>query len=616
MLERLATLILRAALSPQAIALHRLIVAESARFPELAAVLAREGATEEAITLIAGVLEREVKAARLKLDDPVFAAQQFLQMVIAAAAAPCHGPGPAHEQAGARRMATQGGGPVPERLQAEDISYDRGMNNRGSSRLQHVAHDAMRERGLLPDFSAAVMAETNALAHAATAADATARDLRGLLWASIDNDDSRDLDQLSVAGAAADGAERILVAVADVDALVKKGSNIDNHAAVNTTSVYTAAEIFPMLPEKLSTNLTSLNPDEDRLAVVVEMTVAAGGSVTAASIYRALVRNHAKLAYNGVAAWLEGDAAAPAALAAVPGVDEQLRRQSRVAQTLKRMRETRGALTLDTLEARPIFFDDTLADLAPDESNRAKELIEDFMVAANGIVARFLADEAMPSLRRVLRTPQRWDRIVSLAAQAGEKLPALPDAVALDAFLLKRRNADPDGFADLSLSIVKLLGSGEYALEVPGAPTPGHFALAVKDYTHSTAPEPPVSRSHHAAHRQGRARRATFALQQHRARDARRALHRAAEERGQGRTAGRQVRGRAAAVLTYRRDVQGHRDRRLGQGDLGAHLGTDDGRTCRQGLSRARRRRPRTVQLVHTDVDRGFIDFAAARGPS
>ena len=226
------------------------------------------------------------------------------------------------------------------------------LRSNGNPRLRHVAHDAMRERGLLPDFSPAVLAEAEAFAHAATTADVAVRDLRSLLWASIDNDDSRDLDQLSVAGTAADGAETIFVAVADVDALVTKGSDIDDHAAVNTTSVYTAAEIFPMLPEKLSTNLTSLNPDEDRLAVVVEMSVTADGSVTNSAIYRAMVRNHAKLAYNSVAAWLEGNATAPAPLAAVPGLDEQLREQSRVAQALKRMRESRGALESDTLEAR------------------------------------------------------------------------------------------------------------------------------------------------------------------------------------------------------------------------------------------------------------------------
>jgi len=490
------------------------------------------------------------------------------------------------------------------------------LRSSGNTRLQHVAHDAMRERGLLPDFSHGVMAEAAALTHAATAADGTVRDLRSLLWASIDNDDSRDLDQLSVAGAAAGGAETIFVAVADVDALVRKGSNIDNHAAVNTTSVYTAAEIFPMLPEKLSTNLTSLNPDEDRLAVVVEMTVAIDGSVAKSTLYRAMVRNHAKLAYNSVAAWLEGNAPAPAPVAAVPGMDEQLRRQSRVARMLKRMRESRGALELDTLETRPIFSDNTLADLAPDESNRAKELIEDFMVATNGVVARFLAGKAIPSLRRVLRTPQRWDRIVALAAQVGEMLPALPDAIALDAFLHKRRQADPDRFADLSLSIVKLLGSGEYALDVPGQPAPGHFALAVTDYTHSTAPNRrfPDLITLRIVKAALDGRRSPYSN----AELAALAAHCTEQQRNAAKVE-RQVAKSAAALLLSSRIGATFRGIVTGASDKGTWVRisgpTTEGRIVRgfQGLDVGDRV---AVQLIHTDVERGFIDFAATRAPS
>jgi VacB/RNase II family 3'-5' exoribonuclease len=485
-----------------------------------------------------------------------------------------------------------------------------------NAQLQHVARDAMRDHGLLPDFSPAVLAETEALTQSATAADATVRDLRDLPWASIDNDDSRDLDQLSVAGTADGGAATIFVAVADVDALVKKGSNIDNHAAVNTTSVYTAAEIFPMLPEKLSTNLTSLNPDQDRLAVVVEMTVADDGSLTASAIYRAVVRNHAKLAYNSVASWLEGTTAAPAALAAVPGLDEQLRRQSRVAQTLKRVRENRGALQLDTLETRPIFSDGTLADLAPDESNRAKELIEDFMVTANGVVARFLGAKAIPSLRRVLRTPQRWDRIVALAAQVGATLPALPDALELDAFLHRRRQADPDHFADLSLAIVKLLGAGEYALETPGAPATGHFALAVQDYTHSTAPN----------------RRFPDLVTQRilkAALEGQRSPYSAAElttiaaqcnlQQRNAAKVERQVAKSAAALILSSRIGATFKGIVTGVSDKGTWVRisgpTTEGRVVKgaQGLDVGDRV---AVQLIHTDVDRGFIDFAVARAPA
>ncbi len=358
--------------------------------------------------------------------------------------------------------------------------------NRGS--LMSIAHRAMVQRGLLPDFSPAVLTETAAIARAATDKDPHVRDLRALLWASIDNDDSRDLDQLSVAEPLANGAVKILVAVADVDATVKRGSAIDRHAETNTTSVYTAAENFPMLPERLSTDLTSLGEGQDRLAIVIEMTIEVDGTLTGSDIYRARVVNHAKLAYNGVAAWLDGAAPAPPRVTAVPGIAEQLRVQDRVAQAMKALRHQFGALSLETVEPRPVFDGDVLQDLRQEERNRAKELIEDFMVAANGVTARFLEREGFPSLRRVLRSPERWERIVALAAELGERLPKEPTAVALEAFLTKRRLADPERFPDLSLSVVKLLGRGEYVLERPGERTEGHFGLAVKDYTHSTAP--------------------------------------------------------------------------------------------------------------------------------
>jgi len=353
--------------------------------------------------------------------------------------------------------------------------------------LRAIAERVMRERGLQPDFSPDARAQLAAITQPAAPTDPSVRDLRELLWCSIDNDDSRDLDQLSVAQSVADGI-RVLVAIADVDALVTIGSAIDAHAASNTTSVYTAAGVFPMLPEKLSTDLTSLGEHADRLAIVVDMTTTAQGDVAASDIYRAIVRNHAKLAYNGVAAWLEGGAP-PERLTAVPGLTAQLRMQDGAAQKLRRAREACGALTLDTLEVRPVFTaDGALEDLRPDERNRAKELIENFMVAANVATAKFLDSAGFPSLRRVLDTPARWPRIVALAAASGYKLPADADAVALDAFLRQARERDPGRFADLSLAIVKLLGSGAYAVEAPGTRATGHFGLAVKDYAHSTAP--------------------------------------------------------------------------------------------------------------------------------
>ena len=358
----------------------------------------------------------------------------------------------------------------------------------GRDQLKSIGRRAMRARGLLPEFSPAVLAETNAITSAAAESSASLRDLRGLLWASIDNDDSRDLDQLSVAEPMSDGDVKILIAIADVDATVKQGSAINAHAGTNTTSVYTAAEIFPMLPEKLSTDLTSLGEGQERLAIVIEMVVSKSGTVKAPDLYRAVVRNRAKLTYDGVAAWLDGAVSAPPGIVAVPGLDEQLRIQDRVAQAMKAVRHEHGALGLETLETRAVFEGDVLSDLKPEEKNRAKELIEDFMIAANGVTAKYLEEKGLPSLRRVLRSPERWERIALLAAALGEHLPGEPDARALAAFLAKRQKVDPAGFSDLSLSIIKLLGRGEYVLEIPGQRTEGHFGLAVKDYTHSTAP--------------------------------------------------------------------------------------------------------------------------------
>jgi len=346
----------------------------------------------------------------------------------------------------------------------------------------------MTQRGLQPDFSPAALAETEAIGKAATDTDPSIRDLRDLLWCSIDNDDSLDLDQLSVAVPMPDGAVKILVAVADVDALVKVGSAIDGHARANTTSVYTAAEIFPMLPEKLSTDLTSLGQDQPRLAIVIEMVVPGDGTVAGSDVYRAVVVSRAKLAYNGVAAWLDGTGPAPSRLAAVPGLDEQLRTQDRIAQAMKTLRHQRGALSLETIETRAVFDGDLIADLRPEQKNRAKELIEDFMIAANGVTAKYLEAKGLPSLRRVLRAPERWGRLVELAAGLGGHLPPAPDARALEAFLAERHRLDPSRFPDLSLSVVKLLGSGEYVVERPGQSADGHFGLATRDYSHSTAP--------------------------------------------------------------------------------------------------------------------------------
>jgi VacB/RNase II family 3'-5' exoribonuclease len=354
--------------------------------------------------------------------------------------------------------------------------------------LQHIAHRAMLERGLLPDFSTEVLAELGQLQPAVAAkTDESVRDLTNLLWASIDNDDSRDLDQLTVAEALPGNKIKLLVAIADVDSLVKNRSAIDDHARHNTTSVYTAAMIFPMLPELLSTDLTSLNVNEDRLAVVVEMVISADGSLQASEIYRARVRNHAQLAYNSVAAWLAGGST-PEAIATVKGLAENLHLQDKAAQRMRNFRRINGALSLETIEAKPIFDGDQIRDLEVEHKNRATDIIEDCMIAANGVTARYLTSKKFPSIRRVVRTPKRWDRIIELAAEHKFELPAEPDSKALDEFLVKEKAEDALRFPDLSLAVIKLLGAGEYMAELPGDDAPGHFGLAVKDYAHSTAP--------------------------------------------------------------------------------------------------------------------------------
>ncbi len=362
--------------------------------------------------------------------------------------------------------------------------------------LHQIAIEAMRSRGLLPAFAPQALQEAeNARPADIQAGHGDIADLRQLTWFSIDNDDTRDLDQLSVAEPMADGVSRLRVAVADVDTLVRPGGAVDAHAAVNTTSVYTAAGVFPMLPEVLSTDHSSLHEGQERLAVVVDMQVAADGTVSSSSVYRAWVLNRAKLTYDGVSAWLDGEAPAPAQLASVPGLEAQIRLHDTLAKALRQWRHARGALNISTLSARPVFNDNgELVDLRADEKNRAKDLIADLMIAANGATARYLVEKGFPSLRRLLQAPRRWDRLVGLAASYGVALPAQPDALALDGFLSARRLADAAGFADLSLAVVKMLGSGEYAAapaSVPGAPgtaTWGHFGLAVNDYAHSTAP--------------------------------------------------------------------------------------------------------------------------------
>ncbi len=475
--------------------------------------------------------------------------------------------------------------------------------------LQNIARRAMLARGLVPDFPPAALAELVGIHGPATRTEVPTRDLRQLAWCSIDNDDSRDLDQLTVAEALPNGTTKILVAIADVDALVKQRSALDDFARQNTTSVYTVAATFPMLPEKLSTDLTSLNPGTDRQAIVVELIIAEDGSLQGSDLYAATVRNQAQLTYNSVGAWLEHNGPLPAGISAVSGLEANLRLQDDVARKLKALRHLRGALDLETIEARPVFSGNELKALEAEKRNRAKDLIEDFMIAANGVTARYLAAKQFSSLRRVVRTPKRWDRIVELAAEQGATLPQAADAKALDQFLVAAQKADPLRFPDLSLSVIKLLGAGEYVVELPGRDSAGHFGLAVKDYAHSTAPNRRypdlITQRLLKAALAGRAGPYTdeelAALAQH-----------CTVEEDAAKKVERQVVKSAAAMLLAPRIgeqfdaiVTGAADKgtwvRLLQPPIEGRLASGfEGLDVGQGVR---------VQLVRTDVERGYIDF-------
>jgi exoribonuclease-2 len=472
-----------------------------------------------------------------------------------------------------------------------------------------IARQAMIERGLEPDFPMAAQQELAAIGGPAVATN-DVRDLRDRLWASIDNDDSRDLDQLTVADALPGGQVRILVAVADVDALVTKGSALDDHASRNTTSVYTPAIIFPMLPLVLSTDYTSLNEDQDRVAVVADMAFDADGSLVASDLYRARVRNHAKLAYRSLAAWLDGQGPAPRRVQEIDGLDENLRLQDSVAQRLVGLRHRLGALSLETIEPKVAFDGDKISDLDLDRKNRAKQLIEDFMIAANGVTATYLASKKLPSLRRVLRSPERWNRIARLASEFGDRLPHEPDAVTLEAFLARRRKADPEHFPDVSLAVVKLIGRGEYALDLPGVETPGHFGLAVRDYTHSTAPNrrfPDL-----ITQRLLKAAMAGAAPPYTIPELAELAKH-CTEQEDDATKVERRVRKSAAALLLSGRIGESFDAIVTGASEKGTWVRLfqppTEGRLERgfRGLDVGDRVR---VKLIHTDVERGFIDFA------
>ena len=354
--------------------------------------------------------------------------------------------------------------------------------------LHARAHQAMLDAGFHPDFPDAVSREIQTLKQASATIAGNVRDLRDLLWSSIDNDNSRDLDQVEYAEKLPDGATRLLVGIADVDSSVPKGSATDQHASTETASVYTGVATFPMLPDELSTDLTSLRDAQERLSIIIELHVLESGEVTARDIYPAWLRNRAKLAYNSTGAWLEGRGPIPPAIAAVPGMEAQVRLQLETSGRLRGLRQQHGALTFASVEATPVVQNGEVKDLAVHQHTVAEDIIESFMVAANVAMAQFLREKGSLAIRRVVRTPKRWDGIQIIAAKFGVKLPDMPDPRALSDFLAQRKAAAPEHFPDLSLSIVKLLGPGEYIVEATGTEHEGHFGLAVQDYTHSTAP--------------------------------------------------------------------------------------------------------------------------------
>jgi exoribonuclease-2 len=360
--------------------------------------------------------------------------------------------------------------------------------------LTALARRALIEDGFAADFPPPVTAAAQSLDEELIISNAAAspavKDLRALLWSSIDNASSRDLDQVEYAEKLPGGDIRLLVGIADVDEFVPKDSPVDVSAAANTISIYTGSDVFPMLPERLSTNLTSLLEGFDRLAVVTEIIVSASGDVETVSVFRALVRNYAKLSYEETGAWLEGNGEAPAAFARIPGMEAQIRLQRQAAERLREFRKRKGALEFETVEAKPVVENDKIIDLKTEKRSAARDIIENFMVTANVEMAEFLEKRSAVSLRRVVRTPERWRRIVEIARSFNENLPENPDSPALAEFLARRKAADPAHYPDLSLSIIKLLGSSEYVVQKAGdaEETGGHFGLAVSDYTHSTAP--------------------------------------------------------------------------------------------------------------------------------
>lgn len=477
--------------------------------------------------------------------------------------------------------------------------------------LQAIARATMIEQGFVPDFPDAVSTELDAINAKHEILADKVKDLRGLLWSSIDDRKSRDLDQVEYAEALAGGNTRLLVGIADVAALVSQGSAIDQHAAANCTSVYAGVRTFPMLPAELSTDLTSLNEGEDRLAIVTEMVVGHNGVVKSLDIYRALLKNQAKLAYENVGDWLDGKTGVPPEVAAVPGLEPQLRLQFESAKDLAELRKQHGALEFGTIQASPVVDEHgQVMQLEVEEQNAARDLIANFMIAANVAMAQFLEGKGGPSLRRIVRTPRFWSRIVEIAAELGEQLPEDPNARALADFLARRKVADPLHFPDLSLAVVKSLGPGEYAVELPGEEGEGHFGLAVQDYTHSTAPNRRFADlvTQRLVKAELESRPVPYSVE-----ELKRIAEHCTERDAAARKVERKMRKVAAAVLLRDRVGEEFKAIVTGVTEKGTFARVIsppvDGRVMRgeRGLRVGEKIR---VRLLSVEAERGFIDFA------
>lgn len=475
--------------------------------------------------------------------------------------------------------------------------------------LAQLANQIMRERGLQPEFSKDELQQLSQINNPAPL-PSNFVDLRSLLWCSIDNDDSRDLDQLTYAEKGSDTKITLWVAIADVDALVKKDTPIDVHARINTTSVYTPAKIFTMLPEKLSTNLTSLNENEERVTMVVKFQINQTGDILNSSIFQALVHNYAKLTYDAIGGWLEGRNPISDNAKKVPGLENALKTQHEAAQILRKRRHEAGSLTLESSEAEVKVTNNNQIVIQLSRHNFAHQLIEEFMIATNRIMAQRFNEAKISSLRRVVRIPKYWDRIVEIANGFGEDLPQNPDSKALDAFLIKRQKADPVSFPDLSLTVIKLLGRGEYIVENDKESPVGHFALALSDYTHSTAPNRRfpdlISQRQYKAFLQGE--KTPYALE-----ELQRLATHCTQQEDAAMKVERQVNKSAAAAFLSSQIGTIFKGIITGASEKGTWVRifqpAVEGKIIR-GYERLNIGDKVSVQLKYVDIPKGFIDFA------